>query len=160
MNIDVLCKLKGIKETRAQEKYLCHYLASILPCEFYIYFNRVGLQSFFRDQNKPNERSFKRSLAQKSFVAKQLRSIKKKYSARIAIRKQQKNAYYVKRSKDLSADELTRLEKCKEVKVFSNKEPNQILDFILKAVQLDVDILKEHKPVLCFFNYAVTVRLK
>lgn len=118
------------------------------------------MQSFFKDKNKPNEKSFRRSLAQKSFVSRQLRSIKKRYGVRITVRKQQKSAFYVSRTRDLSADELTRLEKCKEVKVFSNKEPGQILDFILKAVQLDVGDLKDQKGVLCFINYAMTVRLK
>lgn len=139
---------------------MSQYLASIFPCEFYVYFNRVGLQSFFKDQNKANEKSFRRSLAQKGFIIKQLRSIKKRYGGRITIRKQQKSAYYIERTKELNPIELTRLEKCKEVKVFSNKEPGQVLDFILKAVQLDVSALKDQKGVLCFLNYALTVRLK
>ena len=160
INIDLLCKLKGASDAKAQEKYLCTYFASIFPCEFHVYFNRVGLQSFFKDQNKAGEKGFKRTLAQRSFIAKQLRAIKKRHGVRISLRKQQKSAYYLQRTRQLGAEELTKLEKCKEVKVFSNKEASQIADFMLKAVQLDVSSLESQKAVMCFLNYALTVRLK
>lgn len=76
------------------------------------------------------------------------------------MKKQQKNQYYLERAKNISPKDLTYLEKCKEVKIFSNKEVTQILDFILKAVQLDVGSLKEQKGILYFINYSITVRLK
>ena len=160
LNFELLCKIKRLSNQKTFEKFLLRYLSEVYPVEFFIFFERLKLQDFFRMSKKSKSKNMNHAMKNRKTIVKLNAKIKQRNWLRIKERKKKKSEYYMTKTKQVTAESLQRIEKCREVKIFSKGKMNEFVSFITRITQLELDRLKTHKNALKFLNYTLTIKTK
>ena len=160
LNFELLCKLQGLTNQKAFEKYLLRYFSEVYPVEFFVFFERLKLQDFFRISKKSKSKKIRQTMKNKKTVIKLNSKIKQRNWLRIKERKKKKSEYYLLKTKEVNAEDLQKIEKCREVKIFSKSRMKEFVSFITRVTQLEFDRIKSHKNTLKFLNYTLTIKTK
>lgn len=155
--------LKQIEKCESKiefERKILGYFSRIFPVEFFIYFETVHDKQNFATNTKNELKKYrkdKHKIAQ--IISSNFKKIKK-FRSQIRLRKLKRSKLHTYRLRLVGLQKTRFVEKCKETKIFNNKNFEQIGDTVEFVLNAPILFLKSSKKLLKLLNYFLTILVK